>query len=217
MATTYLQAVNSVLLRLREDPVGSIQQTTYSQLVGQFVNDTIRSVSDAYDWDSLRTTLQFATVAGQSDYSLTGFKDRFKITGILLPETNIILEPTTQLNSAVRKYSNNGTSGVPTYYVFYGVDANGDTVVRLTPTPDKAYQLRVEAVVPQQALENDADLIRVPPEPVILAAFARAIVERGEDAGLQSSEAFLLASRSLADAVALQAHRGVDYTNWVAV
>jgi hypothetical protein len=58
---TYLQLVNSVLRRLREDEVSSVSQNSYSKLIGEFVNDAKRSVEDAYDWTALRTTLTVTT------------------------------------------------------------------------------------------------------------------------------------------------------------
>ena len=36
---TYLDIVNNVLRRMREDEVSSIAETTYSKMVGDFVND----------------------------------------------------------------------------------------------------------------------------------------------------------------------------------
>lgn len=215
--TTYLQAVNNVLLRLREDPVGSVQQNTYSQLIGQLVNDSLRAVQDAYDWNSLDAALTINTVAGQSEYSLTGFGERFKIHNILDTTSGNVLEVKTKSFIDGRKYLGTSQNSAPLYYVTSGVDTNGDTKLTLYPTPDKAYALRVDATVPQVALVNDADQIRTPAEPVILSAFARAIVERGEDAGMQSSEAFLVANKSLSDFIALQANQSEDFNSWVAV
>ena len=39
---TYLQLVNSVLRRLRENEVDSVNQNNYSKLIGEFVNDAKR-------------------------------------------------------------------------------------------------------------------------------------------------------------------------------
>ena len=62
---TYLQAVNKVLKRLRENTVSSVDETLYSRLVGEFVNDANRMVEDAWDWSSLRETKVVTTVVGQ--------------------------------------------------------------------------------------------------------------------------------------------------------
>ena len=47
---TYLNAVNSVLRRLRENEVATVQATNYSKLVGDFVNDDKDLVESAWDW-----------------------------------------------------------------------------------------------------------------------------------------------------------------------
>ena len=44
---TYLQLVNSVLRRLREDEVDTVDQNSYSKLIGEYVNDAKRAVEDA--------------------------------------------------------------------------------------------------------------------------------------------------------------------------
>ena len=69
---TYLQLVNSVLRRIREDEVSSVSQNSYSKLVGEFVNDAKRSVEDSYDWTALRTTLTVSTTDDAFNYTLTG-------------------------------------------------------------------------------------------------------------------------------------------------
>jgi hypothetical protein len=56
-----------------------------------------------------------------------------------------------------------------------------------------------------------------PKEPVVLGAFARALVERGEDGGLNSSEAYGLYKASLADAIAIESSRYVEEETWEAV
>ena len=48
---TYLQLVNSVLRRLREDEVTTVGQTSYSKLIGEFVNDAKRTVEDSLRLD----------------------------------------------------------------------------------------------------------------------------------------------------------------------
>ena len=48
---TYLQIVNKVLRRLRENEVSSINENPYSLLIGDLVNVVKREVEDAWDWD----------------------------------------------------------------------------------------------------------------------------------------------------------------------
>ena len=49
MSTQYLTLVNSVLRRLREDEVSAVANTTYSKMVGDFVNDAKRQVENSHD------------------------------------------------------------------------------------------------------------------------------------------------------------------------
>ena len=51
---TYLEAINKVLRRLREDEVPSPDSTAYSKLIGDFVNDAKRLVEDSWNWSGLR-------------------------------------------------------------------------------------------------------------------------------------------------------------------
>ena len=45
---TYLNIVNNVLRRMREEEVASVASTTYSKMVGDFVNDGKRD----RDWET---------------------------------------------------------------------------------------------------------------------------------------------------------------------
>ena len=103
--------------------------------------------------------------------------------------------------------SNTVQKGRPQYYNFNGVDSSGDTQVDIYPIPDAAYNIRFNIVLPQVELSNNADILKVPHEPVIFLAYARALAERGEDGGLASSEAAALYRQSLADAIALESGR----------
>jgi len=47
---TYLEAVNKVLRRLREPEVGSVDETVYSKLIGEFVSDAKSLVENAWSW-----------------------------------------------------------------------------------------------------------------------------------------------------------------------
>ena len=49
---TYLELINDVLVRLREPTVSTNLETTYSTLLGKFVNDAKRQIEDAFAWIS---------------------------------------------------------------------------------------------------------------------------------------------------------------------
>jgi hypothetical protein len=71
--------------------------------------------------------------------------------------------------------------------------------------------------VPQVDLVDDADVILVPSDIVVAGAFARALVERGEDGALSSSEAYGLYKGILADRIALEQTRSPEYDVWEVV
>jgi hypothetical protein len=54
---TYLNLVNNVLRRLREDEVTTVSSDSYSAMVGDYINDAKQLVENAWDWSNLRSTL----------------------------------------------------------------------------------------------------------------------------------------------------------------
>ena len=122
---TYLQLVNSVLRRLREDEVTSVSQNSYSKLIGEFVNDSKRFVEDAYDWTALRDTLTVSTESTAFNYTLVGSGNRMKILDVANDTSNFFLQYRTShwMNNAF--LINDAPTGTPQFYSFNGVDANG--------------------------------------------------------------------------------------------
>ena len=217
MATTYLQAVNSVLRRLRETEVATVNETSYSKLIGELVNDAKKQVEDAYEWNSLVTYFNVSTVADQYDYTVTGLGDRFRIVDFLNDTQDYAMINITA--ERMNRFTTFGTpqKSSPLYYTFSTVDAaTGDTKVSLFPLPDKTYALILDAIVPQADLTSDSTIILAPATPIILNAYARALLERGEDNGLNSSEAWALYKSSLSDNIAIQAAHHTEFTEWIA-
>ncbi len=141
------------------------------------------------------------TVAGsgrrQKDVSVNDTTNQARLTNVPIK----FIEDQEQLTTV--------QSGDPCYYAWDGFDGT-DSKVTFWPTPDGAYSIKFNMVVPQVPLSADADTLSVPDEPVILGAYARALVERGEDGGLTSGEAYGLYKSSLADAIALEAARFIE-------
>lgn len=214
---TYLQLVNEVLVRLRENEVSTVTQTAYSKLIGKYVNDIKRDVEDAYDWNALTDTLTATTSASLFNYVLTGSGVRFRVLDVINDDSNWFLESATRRYMNEQFLINSNAPGSPLYYSFNGVDSNGDTQVDLFPIPDGVYNIRFNIIKPQAALSSDNTKILVPSEPVIFGAVAKALVERGEDQGQNSSEAYGLYRKSLGDHVAIEAARYGDETVWDAI
>ena len=108
-------------------------------------------------------------------------------------------------------------NGIPSYYAFDGVDGSYDTKVTLYPRPDGVYSIPFSLTIPQATLSSDSTVVKVPDVLVAQNAYARALVERGEDGGLASSEAFALYKAMLSDYIALEGTRYPEESNFEAV
>jgi len=216
MSVTYLQAVNDVLARLREASVATVAQTTYSALVGKLINDAKRYVEDSWNWNALKKTITVNTVAGTSTYTVTGSGLRHK---------GAVINNTTKFgkirNAPLQWILDQQQLSIvqpsaPSYYAWNGNDGT-DSKIELFATPNSAYALKVNLYVPQVDLVADADVIALLPDAILHLAYARALVERGEDGGLGSSEAYQLGKSILADQIAIESGRYVENDCWVAV
>jgi hypothetical protein len=215
MATTYLQAVNSVLRRLRESEVSTVSESAYSKMIGELVNDAKASVEAAYGWNALTETLTATTSDTVFSYVLTGSGVRFKVLNVINDTSNTFLRLAPLSFMTQQFLPTSPQKGTPNYFIFNGQDSNGDSLVDLFPIPDGAYDIRFNVVLPQAALTSDSTIIKVPADAVILNAYARAVVERGEDGGIQSSEAYALAKNLMSDYISLESNRSIDDTNWI--
>lgn len=204
---TYLEIVNKVLRRLREDTVDTVSQNTYSALVGEFVNDAKRMVEDAWDWSALRTTLTVTTSSDIFNYVLTGSGNRIELLDVVNDTSNFFMKYRDSHWFNKTFLVDEPATGSPMYYGFNGVDTNGDTAVDLSPIPDGVYSLRFNAILRAPELSADTDVVFIPTLPIIHMATALAIAERGESGGQSAAEALLVADRMLSDAIALDAYK----------
>jgi len=214
---TYLELVNDVLARLRESTVSTVTETTYSTLIGKFVNDAKRQVEDAYAWNVLGTTITLTTASGTYSYALTGSGQKFQVVDVLNTTSNIRMK---NIDFAtMNRYQNFSTpvNAIPAYYAFDGVDGSYDTKVTLYPRPDGVYSIPFSLTVPQATLSSDSTIIKVPDTLVAQNAYARALVERGEDGGMSSSEAYQLYRSMLSDYIALEGTRYPENQEFVAI
>jgi hypothetical protein len=214
---TFLQLINNVLIRLRETQVSTNNETTYSTLIGLFVNDAKRQIEDSFSWNVLGQTVTLTTSSSAHVYSMTGAGQKFQVQDALNTTSNVALQNISFVE--MNRYQNlvPSITGVPQYYAFDGVDGNGDTQVVLYPRPDGVYSIPFSLTVPQAPLAADGTSVLVPDVLVVQNAYARALVERGEDGGLNSSEAYQLYRGMLADQIALEGTRYPENQEFVAV
>jgi len=199
---------------MREEEVSSVVSTTYSKMVGDFVNDAKKMVEAAWDWSALRTTLTITTTDDVFNYVLTGSQNRVKALNVLNDTTNVVMEyrPSSWFDD---KYLlEDPVSGSPTYYTYNGINSSGDSQIDIYPKPDGVYTIRFNCILRNEDLSADVDTLVIPAMPVIHLAVALLARERGETGGTSAPEYFGIADKYLSDAIALDAQKHPDETIW---
>ena len=79
------------------------------------------------------------------------------------------------------------------------------------------YSIRFSLIVPEADFSTDASTTLLAKDPIILGAYARALVERGEDGGLSSSEAYAMYRSAMSDLIALELARSPENDTFEAV
>ena len=211
---TYLQIINSVLRRLREDEVSTYSQSDYSKLIGDFVNEAKREVEDAWNWTHLRTNIPVTTAASDNNYTLTNAGERFRILQVIneTQETVMSQVPYSWINR--QNDIGNPTDDSPMYYSVTG-QTSGNPDVTVYPTPDTIETLNFYTVVPQADLAADGTELTIPYWPIILGAYAKAVLERGEEGGTSLSVAALMYQQAIGDSIAIDSGNTQSELNWV--
>jgi hypothetical protein len=211
---TYLECVNRVLRRLRENEVTTVNETPYSKLIGDLVNVVKVEIEDSWDWSVLRTTLTATTTPSLFNYVLDGSGTRFRVLDVINDTDDFFMEQRSArwfdqqfLMSTVQQAS-------PNFYNFNGVDSNGDSQIDFFPIPDAAYNIRINVVLPQPELTTDSTQILIPANLLVEGTLARAISERGDDGGYAEQEQRYLSLAS--DLIAIESALRPDEITWTA-
>ena len=214
---TYLELVNGVLTRMREDTVLTLNGETdpVVLIVADLVNDAKRTVEDSNTWNALRYEWNFASASGQALYGLTDAGQYASIEYIFGDDGSELRQE--RLVDIKRKKSK-GVSGNGTqYYAANGKDANRDLQIELFPVPTSAVDFTVGGFKRQGELTSDGDHMLVPNKPVLYYALALAARERGEVGGQSSAELFQMANQFLSDAIAYDASNTELDNIWMTV
>jgi len=214
---TYLELVNDILIRLRETTVSTVTETSYSTLIGKFVNDAKRQIEDAFSWNVLGTTITVTTASSTASYALTGAGQKFQVMDVINTTSNVGLINISFVDMNRKLNFTPLVNSIPTEFAFDGVNASYDTKVNLYPIPDGVYTIKFALTVPQATLASDATVVLVPDVLVVQNAYSRALIERGEDGGLTSSEAYILYKAMLSDYIALESTRYPENQEFVPV
>ncbi len=216
---TWLSLTNDVLKLLRETTVASVSTTSYSSLIGLFVNEAKEEVEDAWNWSALRSTINVSMVVAQRNYVVTGTSYRTKILSVYnttskwrmnVWQNNQYLDNLLSITTAA--------SSSPYDMDVVGSDATtGSLIIRVNPLPTATDNLRFFTVNPTAEFDADADTLSIPKRPVIQLAYLKAINERGEDSGRASEIQEKIYKNTLATAIAQDAAFFEDETTWRAV
>jgi hypothetical protein len=202
---TYLEMINSILRRLRERTVNTANESAYSRLIGQLINDAKDEVEESWDWNALKTTLTATTTASFFSYNLDTAGPNPTIISVINDTDNVFMKYASNDTFDNWYLNQNVVSGSPLYYNINGIDADGDTIIDFYPKPDGAYNIRINLVVRSPDLVNNTDKPIIPSRAIEMLAYAKAVEERGEDGGQSAASAYNNASRVLSDAIARDA------------
>jgi hypothetical protein len=233
---TYLDLINAVLVRLREDTITQAQwdanNDPYWRFIGSAVNDAKDRVEDAWQWSALRGTDTLvlspppAPEPGDlsANYELPNSADNHYILKGFYRTLSTYTDPQydriqwVDKNVMIQKYS----GGTPPVGSPYQVAVNrrsqttGNVTVVVYPTPGPDDVLIIDRVNHQPSLVSATERLKVPSLPVYTLATALASRERGEVGGTPTSELFSIADRHLADAVATDSALFPNELDWFA-
>ena len=218
---TYRELINEVLIRLREDTIltdwsGNINDSTtvseYQKVVGVMINDSKRTVENFHDWLVLRQTVNISTVNGTKNYNLSSGQE-LKVIDSINNSTGTGLVQVSREFLNKRKYPTDPT-GEPLYYGFNGADSSNNLKIDLSPVPIASQTISFDIVKGQDELKTSTTVIKVPEKPVVLGAWARAISERGEDGGTQTTIVAEEAMQALKQAIMLDSGNTQYETQW---
>ena len=150
---TFLELVNSVLVRLREERVSTVYENEYSTLISNLVNVAKTEVENAYNWEALRKTVTLITKVGTFHYELLNTTTNIRTLDVYnYTNKNWMESRTTEWMDRAYAVSS-PTTGSPTVYTWNGVSSTGNMEVDLYPIPDAIQTLRFNMTSPQKALE----------------------------------------------------------------
>ena len=158
---TYLEVVNSVLARLREDTVATLagSDDVVVELVKEFVKDAVRTVEDAHTWNALSAEWTEVVPADQATFALTS-SNRSPIIDYIYSSEGSKLKQARRED--VRRRTLVGSqSGTPQYFCTDGVAANGDTRITVWPAPKSSTTFHAYGFQRTAELVNDNDEIVV--------------------------------------------------------
>lgn len=202
----YLDLVNGVLTRLRQDEIDTVVaiDDEAAKLVASFVNDAKTKCENSWQWNALRTDWDLTMIIDQAEYTLTDSGTYVIIDNLSNDTKGYFLDQTSPMHLKQKKFGS-GPAGTPKYFTVSGANSSQDVTIEVWPRPSSADTVTVTGFKNQEDLALDADELLIPHLPVMYEALALAARERGEVGGQTALEIFAMAKKYLEDAVALDA------------
>lgn len=219
---TYLQLVNEVLKRLREDQVTTVSQNDYSTLIGTFVDDAKHVVENAWNWNILLQSLSFSSTIGVNNYDVS-IGSAYAITGTLTTEFSKLAYDSCDMPlafdmSTAQRYQlierdwseiisenilNNPVQNQD-QPIHFAIQQQGDGLnITFLDLPSSVRPYTFYFYTPQDELTADSDVMRIYWRPVVTLATLYALDERGEEIGEGGAVANAKFTTSLSDAIAI--------------
>lgn len=214
---TFLQIINRVLARMREDAVAAHDTNTYSTLIGTFVNAVKAEIEDAYHWQQLRDTYSVTATPGVSSYALTSsgmnavIKDGWNTTvgRKLVAGTNDKFD-----ERFFGVGSGSVQTGDVTEYIPSGLNSDFDLTIDVWPVPTSTNVLKFNVYRPQADYSASADVPLIPQTVLIEGAVAMAMAERGDEGGTAITKQEAFYKDLLASAVTRAQAEDESETDW---
>lgn len=212
---TFIELVNKVLIKLREDTVTTTTDNDYAALIGEYVNDTIREIEDSWDWNCLKSTIKLTCVPGTWNWTLTGANQRTRVLSVYDYTNKVQLgKITPEYFTHLMMTGNPVPQDKPTMYTWGQIDTDGVPTLEVYPIPDDTYELYAHVKIPRDIITDETVNVDLPPRPIILGSYAKALQERGEDQGMNLVHAQKTYELALGDAVQYDAAITGSQVDW---
>lgn len=190
----------------------------YLLMILQFVNEAKEEIEESgWPWQALRQTVTVTLAASTVEYDLTtsgaadvdtndrtrllyetvneaGRTESFRIGASSRPQVfDVTTSNEYRLNEWTQEkmervhFTDDNETGKPTHFAIW---SDGDSIrMKVYPTPDQAYTLKMRMFVPQSELASDSlsTTLSIPNRPVWTKALLKANQERGDELGKEGS------------------------------
>lgn len=228
---TVLEIVNTVLRRLREDPVTALAETSYSRLVVDFLRDIHEEVLTRHEWSSMEHTVNVPLDASQRILDLSRLEsnggdvddsDRLPTVQSVLKGWSIHDDATDAEDGhdaylvtpaaldAMYQRDRDYTSDRPNYIAIRNHPDRDGLELSVWPPATSARHIRLRMWTPEAEIDPVADAGRsllVPHRVLELGTLYLALNERGEEIGEPGGKAETRYYDALGAAVEADANR----------